>query len=311
MKSRANSTTKTYLRIIRKFFGWCKANGIQLKLPFHSSVVALYLHSESKRACSSSTITVASAALKWLHGFSPETNLNPLNTDFCKHVIEAAKRTVNNSVQKKIPLTSQAIRDIIDKFGRNNNNLKDLRVAAICTLGFAGFFRYDELKNMRPHHIKLCDNHIKILVPKSKTDIYREGKFVYIRKTDTEYCPLAMLLRYMTAARIDFTDTLPLFRSLTFLKNSRTYSLRRTELSYSRCREIFNEALKAIGYDVKDYGLHSLRSGGITSVVHNSDNTVPERLLKLHGRWKTDTAKDMYVQESVHKRLEVTSFLGL
>ena len=82
-----------------------------------------------------------------------------------------------------------------------------------------------------------------------------------------------------------------------------------TELSYSRCREVFNEALKAIGYDVKDYGLHSLRSGGISSVVHNSDNTVPERLLKLHGRWKTDTAKDMYVQESVNKRLEVTSFL--
>ena len=201
-----------------------------------------------------------------------------------KHVIEAAKRTANNSVQKKTPLTSQAIRDIIDKFEQDNGGLEDLRVAAICTLGFAGFFQYDELKNMRPHHIKLCDNHIKVLVPKSKSDIYREGKFVYICKTDTEYCPVAMLLRYMKAARIDFTDTLPLFRSLTFLMNSRTYSLRRMELSYSRCREVFKEALKAIGYDVKDYEVHSLRSGGITSVVHNSDNTVPERLLKLHGR---------------------------
>ena len=287
----------------------CNANKIPLKLPFHSSVVALYLHSESKRTRSNSTIIVASAALKWLHGFCPETNVNSLNTEFCKHVIEAAKRTVTKSVQKKKTLTPQAIRDIIDKFGRNNyNNLKDLRIAPLCTLGFAGFFRYDELKNMRPYHIKVCDNHIKILVPKSKTDMYREGKFVYIRKTDTEYCPVAMLLRYIKAAR---TDTLPLFRSLTFLKKSRTYSLRRTELSYSRCREIFNEALKAIRYDVKEYGLHSLRAGGITSVVQNSNNTVSERLLKLHGRWKTDVAKDMYVQESVSKRLEVTSFLGL
>ena len=181
----------------------------------------------------------------------------------------------------------------------------------VCTLGFAGFFRCDELKNMRTYHIKICDNHIKVLVPKSKTDMYREGKFVYIRKTDTEYCPVAMLLRYIKAARIDLTDTLPLFRSLTFLKKSRTYSLRRTELFYSRCREIFNEALKAIGYDVKEYALHSPRASGITSVVQNSNNTVPERLLKLHGRWKTDVAKDMYVQESVSKRLEVTSFLGL
>ena len=35
------------------------------------------------------------------------------------------------------------------------------------------------------------------------------------------------------------------------------------------------------------------------------------RLLKLHGRWKTDAAKDMYVHEDVHKRLEITKYLGL
>ena len=196
-----------------------------VKLPFHSAVVALYLHSEAERTRSNSTTIVASAPLKSLHGFCPETKVNPLNTEFCNHVIEAEKRTVTKSVQKKKPLTPQAIRDIIDKFGRNNNNLKDVRIATLCTLGFAGFFRYDELKNMRPYHIKICDNHIKILVLKSKTDMYREGKFVYIRKTNTEYCPVAMLLRYITAARIDLTDTLPLFRSLTFLKKSRTYSL--------------------------------------------------------------------------------------
>ena len=60
-----------------------------------------------------------------------------------------------------------------------------------------------------------------------------------------------------------------------------------------------------------DYGLHSLRSGGITSLVHNSSNSVSERFLKLHGRWKTDAAKDMYVEESLNNRLRVTKFLGL
>jgi hypothetical protein len=60
-----------------------------------------------------------------------------------------------------------------------------------------------------------------------------------------------------------------------------------------------------------NYGLHSLRAGGITSVVQNSNNTVPERLLKLHGRWKTDAAKDMYIQETVNKRLQVTEHLEL
>ena len=102
------------IRTILKFFVWCSANEIPLKLPFHSSVIALYLHSESEK--SGPTIAVAGAALKRLHGFCPETNPNPLSTDFCKHVIDAAKQIVNHSVLKKKPLTSQAIRDIINKF---------------------------------------------------------------------------------------------------------------------------------------------------------------------------------------------------
>ena len=62
----------------------------------------------------------------------------------------------------------------------------------------------------------------------------------------------------------------------------------------------------------KVYGLHSLRSGGITSVVKNDDSkVVSERLLKLHGRWKTDVAKDMYVKEADSSRLSVSRSLGL
>ena len=49
----------------------------------------------------------------------------------------------------------------------------------------------------------------------------------------------------------------------------------------------------------------------MTSVIRNSCNSVSERLLKIHGRWKTDAAKDMYVKESLDNRLQVTEFLGL
>ena len=62
--------------------------------------------------------------------------------------------------------------------------------------------------------------------------------------------------------------------------------------------------------DHKLYGLHSLRSGGATSVVSYNPN-LSERVLKLHGRWKSDAAKDMYILEDVSKRLQVTCHLGL
>ena len=109
------------------------------------------------------------------------------------------------------------------------------------------------------------------------------------------YCPVAILRRYIQAADMDVSSgQLPLFRPLT--KKKLGYSLRNGKLSYTCCREIFKEALKDVGYDPKDYGLHSLRSGGVTSVVSNDlSHNVSERLLKLHGRWKSDEAMDMYV----------------
>lgn len=71
--------------------------------------------------------------------------------------------------------------------------------------------------------------------------------------------------------------------------------LQNGKLSYTGCREIFKERLKHLDYDPSVYaGLHSLRLEGITSVINNETETVTsERLLKLHGSWKTDIAKGM------------------
>ena len=67
--------------------------------------------------------------------------------------------------------------------------------------------------------------------------------------------------------------------------------------------EIFLEALKALGYASKLFGLHSL--------VNSPSGPVSDRLLKLHGRWKSDYAKDLYIQEDMSARLSVSSSLGI
>ena len=152
---------------------------------------------------------------------------------------------------------------------------------------------------------------LKIFVPRSKTDVYREGNYVYIAKLEGKYCPVAILRRYIEAANLDLSSHLPLFRPLT--KTRSGYSLRNAKLSYTRCREIFKTTLKDLGYDLKEYGLHSLCSGGATRAVisNNASKAVSERLLKLHGRWKTDEAKDMYVLEPQCNRLSETKYLGI
>ena len=58
-------------------------------------------------------------------------------------------------------------------------------------------------------------------------------------------------------------------------------------LSYTRAREIVLSAFDSIGLAKQDYGLHSLTGLEVLPV--------PDRLFKRRGRWKSDKAKDGYI----------------
>ena len=70
-------------------------------------------------------------------------------------MIECAKRTRSLPVSKKKPvqLDADVVKSIIDRFSAEGASLKDLRIAALTSLGFAGFFRFNELANIQPNHI--------------------------------------------------------------------------------------------------------------------------------------------------------------
>jgi hypothetical protein len=52
--------------------------------------------------------------------------------------------------------------------------------------------------------------------------------------------------------------------------------------------------------------LRSLRSGGATAA---SNNNVPDRLLKVHGRWVTEGY--VAIKDSIQQKLVVSMNLGL
>ena len=79
-------------------------------------------------------------------------------------------------------------------------------------------------------------------------------------------------------------------------------------LSYSRLRELLLEMISSLGMDPKLFGMHSLRAGGATAAANAG---VPDRLFKRHGRWKSESAKDGYVKDSVESRLEISKNLGI
>ena len=66
--------------------------------------------------------------------------------------------------------------------------------------------------------------------------------------------------------------------------------------------------LQSLGYVTSLYGMHSLRSGGATLAANNG---ISDRMFKRHGRWKSETAKDGYVKDTLGDRLAVTKGLDL
>ena len=128
-----------------------------------------------------------------------------------------------------------------------------------------------------------------------------------IARANSNICPVAMLQRYFKLGDIQGNADKLLFRGLSSTKQG--YYLHTSGgLSCTRVRELVLEKLKELGLDTKQFGLHSLRSGGASAAANAG---VPDRWFKRHGRWVSENAKDGYVKDKLEDRLSVTRSLGL
>ena len=175
----------------------------------------------------------------------------------------------------------------------------------ICLLGFAGFFRYNEFAKLKECDIRFFAKHIEIFLESSKTDQYRDGSVVVIARMDTEYCPVAMLERYMRLASISVKKASDKFLFRRFVNSKNGQKLcDSADLNYTRARELVLAMLESIGLDRKQFSLHSLRSGGASAAANAG---VPDRCFNRHGRWLSESAKDGYnIQDKLEDRLSVS-----
>ena len=97
---------------------------------------------------------------------------NPMDALIVRNILEAGKRDKAKPVTKKLPLSSTIVEKIIEKHASRNADLKNLRISCICVMGFSGFLCYNELANITTNHVQFREDHIRIFIPTSKTDVY-------------------------------------------------------------------------------------------------------------------------------------------
>ena len=166
--------------------------------------------------------------------------------------------------------------------------------------------RFDDFIKITRKDCSTSQDCLTIHITKSKNDQFPQGSEVFIARTFRESCPVAIAERYFAALGDPVDCALPLVRRLTKTKRGLIPTSR--PLSRTRTRESVLNAIKPFVPDIKSYSLHSLRSGGASAA---SNAHVPPLLISRHGRWRSEKARNVYLQADTSSKLLASRSLGI
>lgn len=309
MKSaKSKNTVKQYETYFKKFTQWCISKDVE-SFPAKSSVIAIFLSGLIQQGVSEAVLCSFFYSIKWNHDLHCAFS-NPCDDSVIHSLMEGGKRILSKPIKKKEPISPDVLEKIINVYGEREQNcdLRSVRTVAMLLLSFAGFLRFSELSNIKVKNIIFKNLYMNVCIESSKTDVYRRGNEVTLAEAGGKLCPVSWIKHYLNLAEIQDKPEEYVFRAIRFYKSCGKYMLCgiNKPISYTRARELLLEALEKVGIDSKGFGLHSLRSGGATTAA---EKNVSERLIKIHGRWKSDYSRDNYIKDCIDNKLKVSNSL--
>ena len=303
LSSKSMNTSKKYFSAFTKWRQFAEFYKLPY-LPAESIHVSLYLTYLIDRNSSASVINSALYSIRWAH--SLKGYADPTDNDFVKNLQDSANRLNSKPVVKKDPVTSEMLVNLCNMY-KSSTDLLIVRDLTMIVIGFSGFLRFDELSSLICKNVKIFEDHLCILIDRSKTDQYRHGNEILISSGNTEACPVSMYKRYIALANLKVSSEEFIFRPIFRSSGVAKLIYKNKKMSYTSARENIVRRLKIVAPSL-NLGLHSLRSGGATMAAMSD---VSERCIKRHGRWKSDLSKDGYIDDTFDKRLAVSKSLRL
>ena len=305
MSARAATTTKKYEHGWSKWLEWCKDKDEVNSVPANPFFVATYINCVLRNANNKGALVAAFYGIRWGHHINGVES--PTDHPFVCMTFDGAVRLCEKKPKTpKDPISPEIIKFLFEQF--SSDSLINLRFLVMCTLGFFGFFRIDELLTVRLNCVNITTTHLEVFLEKSKNDQQRDGKTIYISRLDSQFCPVKLLEDFLTRANIRIDDHQETFLIPRLVKVKDGQKVHKSSgISYSRARDIFKENIEAMSIE-GNFGLHSFRAGGASAAA---ENQVDKRLISKHGRWKSEKARDGYIKDSVKTRLKISQNLGI
>jgi hypothetical protein len=275
------------------------------RLPAAQLHIALFLTKvyNDARAAGLSDAPVRAAAFAIAFGHTRAGHPSPLQGHMCKLILTVAQRTLHKPTKKSAPLTTPLLQQL---YHVCRGNIQDRMIFTALALGFSGFLRWSDLDRVSIAQSKFLPTHAELFLVFSKTDQIQEGAWVPIARSNTIYCAVANLEALLREG--DYNSG-PLIRRARRTKNG--WILLEQPLGYTSFLRHVRAALQRTGLSAaqaKQYGTHMMRRGGATAAAEAG---VPDHLFQQHGRWKSVSAKDGYVESSLRDRLSVTRAIGV
>ena len=305
----ALSTHKSYQAAIEQYLTFCD----QIKhtpMPTSEFTLLLYIAHMGQKGLSHSTIRVYLSAIRSLHVAKGQHNhFTAQYTPRLRQVLHGIQKEQAFILEPRtrLPITIQLMRQIKTLISAKPYTYHHTMIWAACCTAFFGFMRCGEFTS--PSHSaydptvhlsfsdvavdsRTCPTFIRLTIKQSKTDRFRQGRFIYLGKTNCEVCPVEAILQYLS---VRGATPGPLFLS----------DDRKPLTRVAFCSEV-SSLLEELGLTALHYNTHSFRIGAATSA---KDAGISDVYVKKLGRWQSD-AFQTYIKPPASKLASLSKQLA-
>ena len=294
--AKAPSTLRAYAADLRHFAAWGESRRI-LVVPSTPETVALYLASLAQTH-RPSTITRRLTAITKAHQAKGQPTPATVQELAVGETLKGIRRTLGTAQKRKLPLLTA---DLLQVLAHLPPGLAGIRDRALLLTGYAGAFRRSELAALDLEDVSWVEEGAVLTLQRSETDQEGQGRAVALpRGAHQGTCPVRALRGWIEAATINGG---PLFRPV-----HRHGRLRKGRLHPDAVGELVKRALGRAGFEVKEFGGHSLRAGFATQAAKNGATAFD--IMRQTGHRSVQTVS-RYVREAQIFRDAPAGKLGL
>ena len=246
-------------------------------------------------------LTAAVADRHWSNYYK-----SPTEDPTFRRLLAGIRRKHAKPAKSKAPLTLDLLQDaffLVQESGR----LQEWRTLARINTEFYAGLRWDEVSALRMEHLRFTETGVTVHVARSKTDQIGKGDVKTIMSNDSACCPVQIIRRYIAMLRYGPGDNGFFQPRIRTDPAGSQRGLPDTKLAYTAALQELKTLLAFLGRNPEEYGEHSGRRGGATTASEAGARWTD---LKIHGRWKSDTTAQKYIEATAKKRNTIPQVLA-